>query len=82
MNVPGQLITSDSVSEDFMGICILMSSRFVEGLGLPYDFGLYDAVKESPIISLSDKESEALHTYCKMVKELLEKQRLFQAETL
>lgn len=82
VNVPGQLITSDSVSEDFMGICILMSSRFVEGLGLPYDFDLYDVVKESPIISLSDKQSEALHTYCKMVKGLLEKQRLFQAETL
>lgn len=82
VNVPGQLITSDSTSEDFSGICILMSSHFVENLGLPYDFDLYDAIKESPIISLSDRQSEALHTYCKMVKGFLEKQRLFQAETL
>lgn len=54
VNVPGQLITSDSTSDDFMGICILMSSRFVESLGLPYDFDLYDYFKR--IAGVSPKE--------------------------
>lgn len=82
MNLPGQLITSDSATEDFAGICVFMSQRFVENLGLPYDFDLYDNVRGCPVISLSARSLEALHTYCRMVRGILEEQMMFKEEAL
>lgn len=82
VNVPGQLVMYDNISTDFKGICVMMSPRFVNSLGLPYNFDLNNMVKETSVIDLSPEMFKALHTYCIMVSSLLEKERPFQAETL
>lgn len=82
VNIPGQLLTYDSISTDFKGIYVMMSPRFVNSLGLPYDFDLNNLAKEASVIDLSPEMFEALHTYCIMASRLLETERLFQAETL
>lgn len=38
INIPGQIVEQEFMSEDYHGICILMSERFVSGLGLPYNY--------------------------------------------
>lgn len=82
VNIPGQLVMYDNISTDFKGIYVMMSPRFVNSLGLPYDFDLSNMAKETSVIDLSPEMFEALHTYCIMVSRLLETERLFQAETL
>lgn len=82
VNIPGQFLTHTYTSDDFQGICIAMSPRFVDSLGLPYDFGLDKTLRENPISDLSHEQVAALQMYCSMVRRLLEKERLYQAETL
>ena len=67
VNVPGQLITRTFVSNDFRGTSQVMTQRFVDSLGLPYNFSLAIGIRENPILTL---------------KPLLEKKRPYQAETL
>lgn len=82
INIPGQLISHTHTSSDFHGICMVMSPRFVEHLGLPYDFCMNRHFRENPIVKLQGGQFDALMTYCNMVRGLLEKKRQYQAETL
>lgn len=82
VNVPGQLITRTCVSEDFRGISQVMTQRFIDSLGLPYNFSLAIGVRENPILTLKPGELNAIRNYCDMTRSLLEKKRPYQAETL
>lgn len=82
VNVPGQFVTYKSVSGDFGGTGLVMTRRFVNGLGIPYNFSLAISVREHPVLNLKSGEFLAIQDYCDMVKALLRKDRLFQAETL
>ncbi len=82
VNVPGQLVTHQATDESFGGTCLVMTPRFVEELGLPYNFGLAIGVREHPVLTLKPGELSAIRNYCDMVRGLLEKDRPYQAETL
>lgn len=82
INIPGQLLLHTHSSPDFEGIGVVMSPHFVGRLGLPYDFELYNMVRDNPVLDLQADEFEAILIYCKMVRRLLETERLHQAETL
>ncbi|MGM9796589.1 MAG: helix-turn-helix domain-containing protein [Parabacteroides sp.] len=82
VNVPGQLIEPQTVSEDFQAIGIGMSQQFVKELGLPYNFHLDLMLKDAPLLHLQTKQLEAILNYCTMAQRLLEKRRPFQMETL
>lgn len=82
VNVPGQLITRTCVSEDFRGISQVMTQRFIDSLGLPYNFSLAIGIRENPILTLKPGELNAIRNYCDMTRSLLEKKRPYQAETL
>lgn len=82
VNVPEQLITHTYSSDDFCGINLSMTQRFVNSLGLPYNFSLAIGVRENPILTLKPGERRALENYCAMVRGLLEKERPYQVETL
>lgn len=82
VNVPEQLITCTSSSDDFSGTCLVMTRRFVEGLGLPYNFSLAIGIRETPVLTLKPGTVKALLNYCDMVRNLLAKERPFQAESL
>ena len=82
VNVPGQIISHRQASDDFKGTCVFMTKHFVDGLGLPYNFDVDRKVRENPVLDMKPGEYQAILTYCAMVKGLLEKERLYQAETL
>ena len=82
VNVPGQLVTHFSASEDFGGTSLVMTQHFVDSLGLPYNFSLATSVREHPVLNLKSGEFAAIQNYCKMVKGLLREKRPFQAESL
>ena len=82
VNVPGQLVTHFSASEDFGGTSLVMTQHFVDSLGLPYNFSLATSVREHPVLNLKSGEFAAIQNYCNMVKGLLREKRPFQAESL
>ena len=72
INVPGQLLENEFISNDFQGIYIFMSKDFVSGLGLPYNFQTYMSVQENPILSLTQAQFDAILSYYTMVHKLFE----------
>ena len=70
INIPGQIVEQEVMSEDYHGLCILMSERFVSGLGLPYNYQTYMALQECPILKLQQGQMDAMLTYCAMVRKL------------
>lgn len=82
LNVPGQLLEQHTMSTDFQGIGIILSSQFVDSLRLPYNLDMSMMVRDRPIVKLNEPQQEALLSYCKMAKRLLEKERPFRQEML
>lgn len=82
VNVPGQLLEQCDMSCNFKGVGIVMSRDFIKGLGLPYNFWLERMLREYPVQDLQPFQFEAVLSYCSMVHRLLEKERLYQLETL
>lgn len=69
--LPGQIIEHEYCSDDFEGIYILMSERFNESLNLPDRFSNFLSVRNKPVIPLTDKQLDAMLTYCKMVQSVI-----------
>ena len=67
INVPGQLLEHEFMTDEFQGIYILMSKDFVSSLGLPYNFQTYMSVQETPILVLTENQYKAMLSYCNMV---------------
>lgn len=80
--IPGQILEIESISDDFEGICILMSKNFVSSLELPHSFQTYMSVQENPIIPLTDNQFEAMISYCTMVSHVLEKKHPNKSEII
>lgn len=70
INIPGQIVEQEFMSDDYKGICILMSERFVGSLGLPYNFQTYMALQECPILKMEQGQMDAMMSYCTMVRNL------------
>lgn len=71
INVPGQLLEHEFITDDFQGICILMSKDFISSLGLPYNFQTYMSVQETPILPLTENQYNAMLSYCNMVRKVI-----------
>lgn len=71
INVPGQLLEHEFMTNDFQGIYILMSKDFVSGLGLPYNFQTYMSVQETPILPLTENQYKAMLSYYNMVHNVI-----------
>ncbi len=69
--LPGQIIEHEYCSDDFEGIYILMSERFNESLNLPDRFSNFLSVRNKPVVPLTDKQLDAMLTYCKMVQSVI-----------
>ena len=72
INIPGQIVEQEFMTEDYNGICVLMSERFVSGLGLPYNTQTYMSLQGCPILQLTVAQVEAVLSYCAMVRRLFE----------
>ena len=66
--LPGQIITHDYQTPDFEARHIIMSSKFVDTLGLDNRFSLFNSHNQVISTTLSDYELEAILTFYKMLK--------------
>ena len=66
--LPGQIITHDHQTPDFEARYIIMSSKFVDTLGLDNRFSLFHSHNQVISTVLSDYELEAILTFYEMLK--------------
>ena len=66
--LPGQIITHDYQTADFEARHIIMSSKFVDTLGLDNRFSLFNSHNQVISTILSDYELEAILTFYEMLK--------------
>ena len=66
--LPGQIITHDYQTADFEARHIIMSSKFVDTLGLDNRFSLFNSHNQVILTMLSDYELEAILTFYEMLK--------------
>ena len=66
--LPGQIITHDHQTPDFEARHIIMSSKFVDTLGLDNRFSLFNSHNQVISTTLSDYELEAILTFYEMLK--------------
>ena len=66
--LPGQIITHDHQTPDFEARYIIMSSKFVDTLGLDNRFSLFHSHNQVISTILSDYELEAILTFYEMLK--------------
>ena len=66
--LPGQIITHDYQTPDFEARHIIMSSKFVDTLGLDNRFSLFNSHNQVISTTLSDYELEAILTFYEMLK--------------
>jgi AraC-like DNA-binding protein len=59
----GQILEYDYVSDDFDGVIIVMSQRFTDSLNIEDAFSAYVAVRDNPVIPLTENAKEAILTY-------------------
>lgn len=72
INLPGQLLEFESMSDDFKGVVILMSRDFVGDLHLPHNFQNYMSIQETPVLRLTAAQCEAMRIYCDMTRRVSE----------
>lgn len=69
-HLPGQIFVIEDVSDDFMGKHIVLSSKFVESLGLDFEIDLPWRLQQQPFLPLEKQAIEAvrnLYTMCEGV---------------
>ena len=83
--IPGQIMEYKSISEDFSGLFIIMSSKFTDSLipnvadRLP--LSLY--VRDNPVISLDEKSLEGMINYFNLLKNVIRiKEHPYRMETV
>lgn len=82
ITLPNQFVEIQSVSDDYKAILIAMSPDFFDKLGFQYSFQTANAININPIITLSEKEFEALIKYTEMVRNILARKRPYAREIL
>jgi len=65
--LPDQILQYEYISPDFQGLFIVMSKKFVDGLGIEDRFSIHVSVRDNPCISLAPEEMKAMQTYYNMM---------------
>lgn len=68
ISMPEQILEHEYNTDDFSGIFILMSRRFLEDLRISGQMNVFLAVKTQPIMKLTSKQFDAVINYCNMVR--------------
>jgi AraC-like DNA-binding protein len=78
-----QIIQFNNTSEDFAGLCIIMSKSFAGSLDIEKDFSLYMSILYNSFIPLSDNELEMLKAFYMIVQRAVtKKNNPYRLETL
>jgi len=70
--LPDQILEYEYISDDFEGLCIIMSKRFAESLNIEKGFSAFMAIKNNPCIPLSKSELRSMQGYYTMMKNTIE----------
>ena len=82
INISGQILEQEFISDDFKGICIFMSDKFISSLGLPYNFETYMLLQDRPVLDLKSVQLEAMLSYCTMVRRVIENKHPYQLDII
>lgn len=81
--LPDQILQHKYMSEDFSGLCIIMSQKFINSLNLGQSNSLFLSIMENPVIALSENDLKSVITYYDMLKDAIEKvDNSFRLETV
>lgn len=70
--VPGQLVQPQSVSADFEAIVLILSQKFVEEMGFPYDFQFAVKLRDNPVLAdVSDNMRESVIDYFNAISRIM-----------
>lgn len=61
--LPDQIIQQESKTEDFEGLCIVMSKNFIEELNLKNSIPMFLSLINDPVLPLDDQSYKALNQY-------------------
>ena len=83
--LPGQILEYKSVSEDFSGLFIIMSSKFTDSLitNVADRLPLLLAVRDNPVINLDEEALEGMIKYFNLLKKVIRvKEHPYRLETV
>lgn len=66
--LPDQIIQHESISEDFEGLCIIMSKNFIEELNLKNSVPMFLSLLNNPVLPLDEQSYKALNQYFYLVR--------------
>jgi len=67
--LPDQILQNKYMSEDFSGLFIVLSKKFVNSLNIQSGAPLFMSINDNPVIPLTDNELKSITTYYNMLKE-------------
>lgn len=70
--LPNQILEYEYISDDFEGLCIIMSKRFTESLNIEEGFSAFMSVRDNPFIPLNENELKSMQGYYSMMKNTIE----------
>lgn len=71
--LPGQILQHGYMSDDFTGLFISMSKKFINSLNLGSSTVLFMSISENPVVSLSEKDLQSTVTFYNMLKDTIER---------
>jgi len=69
--MPDQILQHKHMSEDFSGLFIVMSKKFVSSLNIQSGTPLFMNISENPVIPLTNRELKSITTFYFMLKEAI-----------
>ncbi len=63
-----QILEYEYISDDFEGLFIIMSSRFLESLNIQERLSAFLTVRDNPVVPLNDQALDAMKTYFEMMR--------------
>lgn len=82
INMPGQIIHYEVVSQDFSCTAVMLSPTFMSSLGFPYNFEINRLIEAHPVISLTENEYTACLGFCRMVTAIINSHNKFKLEMI
>lgn len=81
--MPDQILQHKYMSEDFSGLFIVMSKKFINSLNIQSNTSLFMSIVENPVISLSERDLKSVVTYYTMLKDAIKRvDNPFRMETV
>lgn len=81
--MPDQILQHKYMSEDFSGLFIVMSKKFINSLNIQSNASLFMSIVENPVISLSENDLQSVITYYTMLKDAIKRgDNPFRMETI